>query len=141
MGGVLGAGAGRRKNAAGFRSAYSMSYEGTCNGCGKCCTATHIHPQLGIVRARCCYLVDIREIGQLKATLCSVYERRVLGMPITMMVDGTNYSYQSSCYSTYPNEQDAIPPECSYLWQGQNEQPRWHLTYAPKLPLVNIMEK
>jgi hypothetical protein len=85
--------------------------------------------------------VDFRELGQPKATLCGVYKRRVLGMPITMLVDGTTYSYQSSCYSTYPDKKDAIPPECSYVWQGDEPQPRWHLTYAPKLPLVNIMEK
>lgn len=60
-------------------------------------------------------------------------------MPIVMMrEDGV--AYKSNCYSTYPEKQDAVPPECSYKYEGE-EQPQWFLGYTPKLPLVNITEK
>lgn len=49
------------------------------------------------------------------------------------MVRKDGVGYYSRCLMTYPRKVDAIPPECSYKWEGSNKQPRWSLGYKPTL--------
>jgi hypothetical protein len=58
-------------------------------------------------------------------------------MPIKMVSEYG--SYESKCLMEYPRNFDAIPPECSYEWEGDKPQPKCHINYTPKL--VNITQR
>jgi len=111
-----------------------LSYTGECNGCGKCCTGDIFDPATGKFTTYYCEnLVVAGPIGTPQATLCSVHNNRTLGMKVTYYTADGAGGYEGRCLSTYPREQDAIPPECSYSWQGSDKQPRWSIGYAPSL--------
>ena len=111
-----------------------MSYSGECSGCGKCCQGTVFNPELGkSLTFYCENLVISGPIGTPQATMCSIHSTRTLGMKVTYYTADGKSGYEGRCLSTYPREQDAIPPECSYSWQGSDKQPRWSIGYAPSL--------
>lgn len=109
-------------------------YQGDCNGCGKCCTGLVFRSETGaFVTAYCENLVVADRVGRPQATLCAVHGKRKIGMKVNFfLADGTG-GYEGRCLSTYPREQDAIPPECSYTWRSDKPKPRWHVGYAPRL--------
>ena len=110
-------------------------YTGNCNGCGACCRSTFIHPTLGVVEAHCSNLLEIGRKNTPGSTFCAVYEARTLGMPIRMVVDAMpTLGWESRCYMSYPQSKDAIPPECSYVFDGNpKDKPRWGIAYRPTL--------
>ena len=107
-------------------------YTGDCNKCGACCTANVFIPSVGMVHARCENLVIGEAVGQSEATFCRAHEKIYVGMPIRMLFSNGS-GFESRCLSSYPREQDAIPPECSYTWNSKEKQPRWSIGYAPSL--------
>jgi len=87
-------------------------------------------------------------LGNEGATACALHQAKYVGMPIWMVSADGQLRYPSHCLATYPRNQDAVPPECSYVWQAANrhgspqgdEQPQWHMGYTPSMP-ENVTEK
>lgn len=113
-----------------------MSYSGDCNKCGACCQYTMLtidgNGSPVFVKARCDNLIggDDKYIQYPK--ICAVHEERELGMPTKMRFPNGTW-YRSQCLTVYPRPQDAIPPQCSYSWEGKAEQPKWNITYGPSM--------
>jgi hypothetical protein len=63
--------------------------------------------------------------------ICTMYEKRTLGMAILMCSEDMKFFYPSSCLTIYPRPQDAVPPECSYQWVSIEPPPQWNENYAP----------
>jgi uncharacterized cysteine cluster protein YcgN (CxxCxxCC family) len=111
-----------------------MSYSGDCNSCGKCCTGTTWNPhEQKLVTVYCENLILGETPGRPQATMCAAHKTKTLGMKVIFYTGDGVGSYEGQCLSIYPRTQDAIPPECSYKWQGNNKQPRWPIGYAPSL--------
>lgn len=101
-----------------------MSYVGECNSCGVCCSYAGY---------ACEHLLQFDKLGNPGASACSIWDKRTYGMLIVMRNTRGEKAY-SKCITVYPRPQDAVPPQCSYVWDGQErKQPLWHITYAPKL--------
>lgn len=107
-------------------------YTGDCNGCGLCCTAK-INGKLYV----CEHLALHGMLGREGATRCKVHDTRKVGMPVRQIpVDGESSPRWSHCLPTYPREKDAVPPECSYVWENQENglvQVQWEEGYVPEL--------
>ena len=111
-------------------------YTGICNQCGKCCTYTD--PNTGD-EYRCDNLEVIKPLGQPEASRCLVHKEKWVGKPITMRsVRFPIASYPSKCLASYPRNEDAIPPECSFVWDNNGKQPRWHPGYTPNLIQIRL---
>lgn len=105
-------------------------YTGECNGCGICCAPT--------IKGRpyvCEHLEVLGALGTEGATRCRVHSSRKMGMLIKQYpADGPGEPNISRCLPTYPQQQDAIPKECSYVWVNQENalvQPKWFEGYEP----------
>lgn len=107
-----------------------MAWSGECNLCGRCCEAT-VFLETGMVTFSCIYLLTMDRIGKPGASFCAMHKRKKDGMPILMVSEDKTRSYESHCLSSYPTEKDAVPPECSFVWEGELTKPKWTLTFSP----------
>lgn len=110
-----------------------MSYFGTCNRCGLCCVHKNIEVgkkgEVFLFVGHCEHLRGFGGDSLLPyPTFCDVYDKREYLMPITMHFPN-GLHYPSVCVATFPRPNDAIPPQCSYVWEGHPEhKPKWVMT-------------
>ena len=108
-------------------------YSGSCNSCGLCCERMEVSKEGLPIIFRCTNLLSFDKTGKPSATACAAYAHRQNGMPIVMRSLDGRYAYRSQCLAVYPRPEDAVPPECSYKWVGEQAQPQWNLRYSPSL--------
>lgn len=107
-----------------------MSYTGQCNGCGLCCRCfLEVAGQLR--EFRCRELVVLGPLGKPGATFCRVHAVKYPGMPIALESAAGDQG-TSDCAADYPRDQDAVPPECSYVYVGDpDKKPKWTPDFLP----------
>ena len=109
-----------------------MSYTGSCNQCGRCCQAWIRNADSWLV-ANCENLRWKGLPGEALSSYCAVHETREVGMPIRLVHLGKVVG-ESVCVANYPRPQDAIPPECSFVWAGEkSKQPQYVQGKGPDL--------
>ena len=72
----------------------TLTLEGECGQCGRCCTFMHEGERVYCENLE---LADPKLLGLPLATLCKVHGQRVSNMPIRMLRADGSYAVQSRC--------------------------------------------